>query len=291
MAGPRKGGSRTAGSPTAGSPTAGSLNGGSPNAGSRTGEAGQSALARYRVLRARRRRRAVVGVALLTGVFFAAVVGNGSSYGPHPGGVPLALLVLAGAGTLALGRALSGPGARDIDRWRRGAAGERRTAELLDGLSSRRWAVWHDLPVPGSRANIDHVVVGRTGVWVVDTKSTRAEVTVGWRSVHLGERRLDTGPVRWEAEVLEEQLRARSDGRRLEGRAARVRPVVCVHGQEGAWVPALGRRGVRSGGGVRVVAAVELTDRVQRGRRRLSRWQIAAACEAVDSLAGGERIR
>lgn len=97
-------------------------------------------------------------------------------------------------------------GLRDADRWRRGAEGERRTAALLDGLASRRWAVWHDLQVPGSRANIDHLVVGRTGVWVVDTKTPRGQVRSGWRSVRMGDRRLDTGPVTWEAEMVAERL-------------------------------------------------------------------------------------
>jgi hypothetical protein len=39
--------------------------------------------------------------------------------------------------------------------WRRGAAGERRTARLLDRLQQRGWVVLHDLAVPGSAANVD----------------------------------------------------------------------------------------------------------------------------------------
>jgi hypothetical protein len=39
--------------------------------------------------------------------------------------------------------------------WRRGAAGERRTARLLAPLERHGWAVLHDLALPGSRANID----------------------------------------------------------------------------------------------------------------------------------------
>jgi hypothetical protein len=43
----------------------------------------------------------------------------------------------------------------DAVAWRRGAAGERRTARLLAPLERHGWAVLHDLAVPGSRANID----------------------------------------------------------------------------------------------------------------------------------------
>ncbi|MFL5513236.1 MAG: nuclease-related domain-containing protein [Gemmatimonadales bacterium] len=39
--------------------------------------------------------------------------------------------------------------------WRRGAAGERRTARLLSPLEGHGWAVLHDLAVPRSQANLD----------------------------------------------------------------------------------------------------------------------------------------
>ena len=58
----------------------------------------------------------------------------------------------------------------DTVAWRRGAAGERRTARLLSPLERRGWAVLHDLALPGSQANIDHLVIGRGGVVVIDTK-------------------------------------------------------------------------------------------------------------------------
>ena len=43
----------------------------------------------------------------------------------------------------------------DTQAWRRGAAGERRTARLLTLLERRGWAVLHDLALPGTQANID----------------------------------------------------------------------------------------------------------------------------------------
>jgi hypothetical protein len=59
--------------------------------------------------------------------------------------------------------------------WRRGAAGERRTARLLEPLERHGWVVLHDLSVPGSRANLDHLVIGPGGVFVIDSKQYR-----GW---------------------------------------------------------------------------------------------------------------
>jgi hypothetical protein len=47
--------------------------------------------------------------------------------------------------------------------WRRGARGERQTARLLDRLGHDGYRVIHDLAMPGSPANIDHLVVGPVG--------------------------------------------------------------------------------------------------------------------------------
>jgi len=54
--------------------------------------------------------------------------------------------------------------------WYRGALGEERLGAMLDGPASGRLAALHDRGVPGSRANIDHIVVAPGGVWVVDAK-------------------------------------------------------------------------------------------------------------------------
>ena len=233
--------------------------------------AGTSALVMYRATRRRRRRRIALSVALFAAAgAIAAAAGTHGMHGMHGIALPTAA-ALAGAGVVC-GASVRVGALRDADRWRRGAEGERRTAELLDALPSRAWAVWHDLRVPGSRANIDHLVVGRTGVWVVDTKSPRGRVTSGWRSVRLGEgggRKLDTGPVRWEAVMVAERLQE------VVGRPVAVRPLVAIHGAS------LGARGVRVGG-VRVLGADRLTGRIRRGRRRVSRSDRRLLCQAVD---------
>jgi hypothetical protein len=60
--------------------------------------------------------------------------------------------------------------------WRRGAAGERHTARLLGPLERHGWAVLHDLAVPRSQANIDHLVIGPGGVFVIDSKQYRGRL-------------------------------------------------------------------------------------------------------------------
>jgi hypothetical protein len=42
--------------------------------------------------------------------------------------------------------------------------------EALDAARSKGIEVLHDCAIPRSRANIDHLVIGPTGVWIVDAK-------------------------------------------------------------------------------------------------------------------------
>ena len=57
-----------------------------------------------------------------------------------------------------------------------GSGGGARTARLLAPLERHGWAVLHDLVVPGSRANLDHLVIGPGGVFVIDTKQYRGRL-------------------------------------------------------------------------------------------------------------------
>ncbi len=52
--------------------------------------------------------------------------------------------------------------------WARGAEGERELAKALAGIAGVQ--LLHDRRVPGTRGNIDHLVVGPAGVFVVDAK-------------------------------------------------------------------------------------------------------------------------
>lgn len=62
--------------------------------------------------------------------------------------------------------------------WARGAAGERLLAESLARRLSPGVRVLHDRRIPRSRANIDHIAVAASGVWVIDAKRYRGRVAV-----------------------------------------------------------------------------------------------------------------
>jgi hypothetical protein len=60
--------------------------------------------------------------------------------------------------------------------WQRGSAGESKLARSLAKLKRDDIIVLHDRRVPRGRANIDHVVVCPSGVFVVDTKLYRGQI-------------------------------------------------------------------------------------------------------------------
>lgn len=54
--------------------------------------------------------------------------------------------------------------------WDTGALGEERLGNRLNELASDALRILHDRRIPGSRANIDHIAVAPTGVYVIDAK-------------------------------------------------------------------------------------------------------------------------
>lgn len=54
--------------------------------------------------------------------------------------------------------------------WNTGAIGEERLGNRLNDLSSDTMRVLHDRRIPGTKANIDHIAVTPTGIYVIDAK-------------------------------------------------------------------------------------------------------------------------
>lgn len=165
-------------------------------------------------------------------------------------------------------------------RWDIGAAAEEQTARMLHALHGRGWHILNDRALPGSRANLDHVLVSPCGtaVVVLDTKRwhaqrptwlVRGRVCCGTEDRH-GQIEAVAGYAARVARVLEMDVRAvwpllvvhgsRIAGGRLEARTEKWPGVVHVLGPE--WlVPTLaaapgGQDPVRSGRLAARVAAV-----------------------------------
>jgi Nuclease-related domain len=95
--------------------------------------------------------------------------------------------------------------------WQRGAAGERHVARLLEPLVRQGWGANHDLRVPASKANIDHVVVGPPGIFAIDTKHYRGRLRLSrdgllWHGRHFLAATLSA--TRWEADKLQARIGA-----------------------------------------------------------------------------------
>jgi len=159
----------------------------------------------------------------------------------------------------------------DAVAWRRGAAGERRTARRLAALERHGWAVLHDLAVPRSQANIDHLVIGPGGVFVIDSRQYR------------GRLQLDAFGKLWHGRYpLTAVLRAVSfeadrAAQVLPDPGVAVVPIMVVHGARVPW-------GKVVMDGVPVVPARRLPS-------MLAQLPVVLGPERVTSLADQARIR
>lgn len=74
-----------------------------------------------------------------------------------------------------------------VENWQAGAWGEQETAKALKPLEREGWIVLHDLPA--GVGNIDHVIVGPAGVYLLDSKRLAGSITVDDMGVTV--RRID----------------------------------------------------------------------------------------------------
>lgn len=144
--------------------------------------------------------------------------------------------------------------------WAQGAAGERAVATKLDELSGEHVVALHDRRMVRedgrpSKANIDHVVVAATGVWVVDAKTHQGSLEVR-RAGGLFSPRVEKLFIRGRDKTsllvgLEKQVEAVRTVLQAVDADVPVRGALCFVGTELPWfgesiagVPLVGRRGL-----------------------------------------------
>lgn len=206
--------------------------------------AGRSAQARAEALRRRRLDRlrsswpvVLLAVAtaftfgfLLPRVIFAAMSSVLTSLAPDSSGfpewsfMPTLSWTLGAAMALAAAVGLVRP-SRSESAWRKGASGERRVGRALDALANQGVEMLHDVAMPGSRANIDHVAVTPSGVFTIETKTYTGKLEVRARSSELwiagGNRSTLLDQARRQSDVIRETLA------RAGNPEVRVTPVLC----------------------------------------------------------------
>jgi len=124
--------------------------------------------------------------------------------------------------------------------------------------------------VPGSPANVDHLVIGPTGVFVIDSKLYRGTVRVGFDGrLWYGGRSLDRvlGTLWWEAQQVADALAV--------GPEIRVHPVLCMHETRLPWLEEL------TIDGIPVVAGSALYLALRVPREPLTPAQVASLCGQV----------
>jgi hypothetical protein len=166
---------------------------------------------------------------------------------------------------------------QDARNWQRGARGERRTARQLNRLARHGWVMFHDLAIPNSRGNVDHLVIGPAGVFLVDSKNWRGQLVFApdgtlWHGSYPLTATLAT--IGFEAAAIAEALA-------IPGLA--VEPLLVVHGSTIPWGEQyIGRVAILPAG--RLVATLlalpeVLTDQqvARLAQRAMTRLQPAAA--------------
>jgi hypothetical protein len=205
------------------------------------GRPGGSAMAQYR----RRRAAELAAWSRTLAWRVASVLAAGAGAGLLAGRVvPRLILAAAIVAAVGVGFMLRFRPSPDTQAWRTGAEGEGRTARLLGRLERHGWIVLHDLAVPGSRANLDHLVIGPGGVFVVDSKQYRGRLQLA-PDGSLWHGRYPLAPAlraaRFEADQAAHLL------------ASNATAVVAVHGTPVPW-------GTLTVDGVAVVSAGHLPD-------------------------------
>lgn len=113
-----------------------------------------------------------------------------------------------------------------IENWRAGAEGEKATARAVSHLTRNGWTLTND--VDTGFGNIDHVLVGPAGIFVIESKKLRGEI------------RVDHGllSVRWPEDPADGYRNARVV-RKVKAQAADLSRRLQATGPSGSWVQPL----------------------------------------------------
>ena len=115
---------------------------------------------------------------------------------------------------------------RAAQNYRAGEEGERRCSELLVQLAPDGFFTLDDRCLPEAKGNLDHLVVGPPGVFIVDSKNWSGTLAIEGRTLRQNGRRRDNAveAVRSQAAGIAERLED-------AGLRSDLRPVLCFVGE------------------------------------------------------------
>lgn len=104
-------------------------------------------------------------------------------------------------------RMSAGAGIGSTENQERGRLGEEHVRRLLREHLPEHWLVLHGRRVPHSRCDLDHIVIGPPGVFVIDTKNIRSVLRVHGDAVwDTQRRRIDLEPLRFATNRVRKRL-------------------------------------------------------------------------------------
>ena len=160
-------------------------------------------------------------------------------------------------------------GLRRVESYFKGARGEERVAAVLDTLPSS-WHVFHDF-VAG-RHHVDHVLVGPTGVYAIETKNWRGHVAVETGEMIVDGRLADRQPL----VQTQRQADAVKAAIRKAGLECEVVPVLCLASDTFV-------EKIQPVGRTTVLNASCLADWIQGGQGRCSANEIARLAQLMET--------
>jgi hypothetical protein len=167
------------------------------------------------------------GVAVIVGAVFAWVVDIRV-------GLTVAIIAIIADTVLKARSSQSG-----AEAWRKASAAERKTEKQLRGLAAKGWRVMHARAVPQDRdgvsdGKIDHLVIGPTGVYAIDSEKWDKRLPVRTLS-HM---KLFHGPFEKKERLDEARWEANQASRLLSkalGIDIPVQPSVAIYGPPIPW--------------------------------------------------------
>jgi hypothetical protein len=178
----------------------------------------------------------------------------------------IAAIVFGSLATILVFGWMLGFDARSL-RYAWGAAGEKWTAEALEKLPAT-WQVFHDLPE--ARGNWDHIAVGPSGIFLIDSKNLSEPALVDDSGLRAGRLRYGGSSSRGAAVRLKEAIAHET------GRTFWVQSVLAVWGTlEG---------GMSERDRVLYVPGQEIVAALQARPRRMSESDVAEVARAIETI-------
>lgn len=162
-----------------------------------------------------------------------------------------------------------------VDRAVRGAEAEERVSDILDQLPEE-YHVVHDVVI--GRGNIDHVVVGPTGIFTIETKSHRGKLTEEQGQLRLNGRALEKDFL---AQAYAEAMAVKAYLKKISGKDFFVSPMLVF---TAGFVSVKG-----SPKGVTVLPGKWLLERIQRGAERLDKDEASRLARALGTMTDESR--